>query len=122
MMVEMKRADKKSKTSPNTLRRDYLEVVAEEIRDQVKTIGEGHKILNEKLDRNLEEIRKEFETVHSSFQTVFDYLSRIDDELKEIKNEMKKFKEELKSKTDLVRFEELESRVLKIEAELARLA
>lgn len=109
----------KTKTKKLTLRRDYLESVAEQIRDNVKIIGEGYKALDEKLDRNLIEIKKEFAEVHSSFRTVFDYLSRIDDELKDIKSEMKKIKEELKSKADLDRFEALESRVFKIEEELA---
>ena len=79
--------------------------------------------MGEKIDRDLKEIKEEFRGefrgVNSNFKTIFDYLSRIDDELKDIRNEMKKMREELKSKTDLVRFEALESRVFKIEEELA---
>ena len=122
----------KNKIKKSTLRRDYLEAVAEDIREQVKTIGEGHKILDEKLDRNLDEIRKEFTQVgdnsksfraemDSSFQTVFGYLSRFDDELKEIKDEIRKLKELLKNKADLVRLETLELRVEKIEKALVHL-
>lgn len=120
----------KNKTKKSTLRRDYLEVVAEDIREQVKTIGEGHKMLNEKLDRNLVEIKKEFTRadnesknlraeMNSNFKTIFDYLSNIDEELKEIKNEIKTLKESLKNKADLIRLETLELRVEKIERELA---
>ena len=113
----------KNKTKKPTLRRDYLESVAEQIRDNVKIIGEGYKALDEKLDRNFAGLSNDLikfqNETRSNFKTVFDYLSRIDDELKDIRIEMKKMREELKSKTDLVRFEILESRVLKIEEELA---
>ena len=126
----------KNKIKKSTLRRDYLEVVAEDIRDQVKAIGEGHKMLDEKLGRNLIEIKKEFGIVQSNFKTVFEfqtqtgnnfktvfeYLSNIDDELKAIKNEIGDLKEKLKNKADLVRLETLELRIDKIERELAHSA
>ncbi len=113
----------KNKTKKPTSRKDYYEVTMEYIKDTVKVVAEGQKTMGEKIDRdftglsnNLIEFQNE---TRSNFKTIFDYLSRIDDELKDIKNEMKKIKEELKNKVDFVRFEALESRVLKIEEELA---
>ena len=104
-------------------KKNYYEVTMEYIKDTVKVVAEGQKAMGEKIDRDLKEIKEEFRGefrgVNSNFKTIFDYLSRIDDELKDIRNEMKKMREELKSKTDLVRFEALESRVFKIEEELA---
>lgn len=103
--------------------RSYLEVIAEDIRDKAKIMGDGYKVLNEKLDRKFGEAEARFDKfeqqTNSNFKTVFDYLSRIDDELKDIKNEIKKLKEELKNKADLDRLETLEIRVTRIEGEMA---
>ena len=104
-------------------KKNYYEVTMEYIKDTVKVVAEGQKAMGEKIDRDLTEVKTDISNLRgemrSSFKTIFDYLSRIDDELKDIRNEMKKMREELKSKADLVRFEILESRVLKIEEELA---
>ena len=99
--------------------RDQYTVVVESLRSDFKVFGESLGAVRDGLGGFKEDVKKEFAGVRGNFETVFDYLSRIDDELKDIKNEMKKLKEELKSKADLVRFEALESRVLKIETELA---
>ena len=72
----------KNKIQKPTLRRDYLEVGAEDIRDQVKIIGEGYKAMDEKFDRKFTDLSDnllKFQSeTRSNFKTVFDYLSRID--------------------------------------------
>ena len=74
--------DLKSKVKKPTLSRNYLEVVAEDIRDKFKIIGEGYKALDEKLDRRFKEtdekLDRQFKETQSNFRTVFNYLSRID--------------------------------------------
>lgn len=103
-----------SKRAEEAMTSNGFGVILEEFREIFKGLGEGQKILSEQMER-VEGRMDSMETeMRSSFKTVFEYLSRIDNEIQEIKSE-------LSQKAEQKEVKELQSRVLKIELELASL-
>ncbi len=70
----MKNGPKKSK---ETETRDQYTVVLEDIRSQVKGVAEGVSMLNEKLDRHIEENKESFDLVNKNMQLIRTEISLI---------------------------------------------
>jgi predicted nucleic acid-binding Zn-ribbon protein len=110
-------ATKKSaaKTSTKYMKRDYVAVLLEDMRDGIRAIGEQHTSLNDKIDNVYNELIDFKSDTKASFKSISEYLSRIEDELVEVKNELKKIKVEKVDKKD---FEWLKNKVLDLEKRL----
>lgn len=97
------------------MKRDYVAVLLEDMRDGIRAIGEQHTSLNDKIDNVYNELIDFKSDTKASFKSISEYLSRIEDELVEVKNELKKIKVEKVDKKD---FEWLKNKVLDLEKRL----
>ena len=138
-----------AKTKIELKNANELGVILEDMNSKFDILIEGHKTLNEKVDKldsriermenridNLENRIDKFKAeIESNFKTIFECLSNIDnfniktDEnfktvfeyLLNIKSEIVEIKKKLANKTDINRVVILEKRVNKIEMELSRI-
>ena len=99
----------KKKTRPPADRKEYLEVLADDINGKFDVLMDAHKMLNDKLDSHTEKLDSHTEMIGSI---------KIDVEI--IKEDVAFLKNGIKRKVDTEEFSALERRVILLEKRLQR--
>jgi len=121
----MKRAAKKKVKSnkPKYMKRDYVAVLLEDMRGDIKAVAEGHLSLNEKIDSFRSSLDGKIDSFREDFSDFKSEMTDFKSEMTDFKSEMTDFKSETKANFKVVKdfLSRIEDELVDIKEEIGRI-